>query len=247
MDITAIIGLGGSGGWIAQLLAKSDAKNTRYMLIDGDMVEEKNMDRQLVDLSSVGTPKVQVMERVLKNMRRDCVAHTEFIAVGSPTYEALLGHKGAVRILCCVDNHPARAVCLKLADARHDQDLETVVVIAGNEYETASAQVYQGLWAGGPLDPRVMFPEILTDTEGDPLRPNCTGEELESSPQLALSNMVSAASAAWLYRFWAEVRPTLKAEADEENYALLVKTFPIFVDWTNGRQKTKVVADFLED
>lgn len=243
--IIAIVGVGGSGGWLVQLFAKSEFKDTVFHLIDGDLVEEKNINRQLVSANSIGEPKVEALAVCLENMKRPVEKHPEYISGTSKAYKELSAHEGLLTIMCCVDNHPARMTCLDLVDERFAAGKETFLFLAGNEYETASAQVYRGVWKDEPLDPRVMFPEIMTDTEGDPLAPECAGAALESSPQLALSNAISAMSAAWLHRFWTEVRAGFKS-LSEEDYATLVPTFPVLVDWTNGRQVTKTVKHFME-
>ena len=61
----AVFGLGGVGSWCAEALARAGVGT--LALVDKDRVEESNLNRQLVALTStVGRPKAEVMrERVL--------------------------------------------------------------------------------------------------------------------------------------------------------------------------------------
>lgn len=232
MKTLAVIGCGGGGGWLVQLLSKSDLPAVHPVLVDGDTVESKNLNRQMFTRREIGKKKAEVMAHLI-----GAEPYGEYLAHGSESYNRLMGVTDDLFVACCVDNHPARRLCLQLADERYSFGRQTTVVIAANEYEGASAQVYRPQWQDTANDPRVMFPEIMTDNEGDPLTPPCSGEALASSPQLALSNMLSASSAAWLLRFWMEVLPTF-TELPETDFDLVKGTFPVRVDFTAGRQKT---------
>ena len=232
----AIIGLGGGGGWLIQLLSKSEPAFDKVLLVDGDKVEKKNLNRQMFTDAHIGYNKAEASLHHLSAFP-GAKACPEYLAYDTDLYKALASVVGRLVVACCVDNHPARNVCLVLADERLKSRLPTVVVFAGNEYETASAFTYCPAWKDGPMDPRVRWPEIKTDTEGDPLLPPCSGEALASNPRLALSNMISAVSAAWLIRFWSEVAPKLMDGCPEAEAADLYNTFPIWLDWTNGTVK----------
>ncbi len=63
----AVFGLGGVGSWCAEALARSGVG--KLTLVDMDNVGESNINRQLVALSStIGKPKVQVMEERIKDI-----------------------------------------------------------------------------------------------------------------------------------------------------------------------------------
>ena len=67
----AVVGLGGVGGYAAEALARSGVG--RMVLIDGDIVEESNINRQVVAFSStVGQPKVEVMKRKIQDINPNC-------------------------------------------------------------------------------------------------------------------------------------------------------------------------------
>lgn len=65
----AVFGLGGVGSYAAEALARAGIG--RLLLVDADVVDETNINRQLVALhSTVGRPKAEVMrERVLDTHR----------------------------------------------------------------------------------------------------------------------------------------------------------------------------------
>jgi len=242
---TYLIGCGGSGGWIAQLFAKSPCD---LVLVDGDKIEKKNLDRQLFTRRDIGKNKAQALAERFTSELQLTAAYPEYLSTGSDSFDAIINDPEPVCLLVAVDNHPCRRLCYWLADERHAElgsTKETIVISAANEYETASAWVYLPKWLGTPLDPRVRWPEILTDDEGDPLRPPCTGEVLQSAPQLALSNMLSASAAAWLHRYWTSVLPGLSAELPPQDIDMLAPKSPVWVDHTNGRQTTYTIGDLL--
>jgi hypothetical protein len=236
METLAIIGCGGSGGWVVQLLAKSPKQELNLILCDADRWSLSNYDRCMMRRSDVGKLKVATAYDLLTKAGWANVEPVpRYLAPGTDDWTKMLELPDPLRILVCVDNHPARVTCLRLADARHAAGRVTVVVLTGNEYVTAGVDVYLPRWINGPLDPRVRYPEILKSTEGDPLRPPCTGEALASSPQLALYNSLSGISGLWLMDVWAQEEP--KFRGDELHETILNK-LPVSVQWTATGQKT---------
>ena len=192
----AVIGCGGTGGWVANLLAKMLQPEDALVLIDKDRFEKKNMDRQLN--CRVGEYKAVALEKAIK-ARCIVTAIPEWF---TPTMELGAVHK----LFCCVDNHRARVAVL----SRVDEGPRITAYIAGNEYTSFDACVYRSFMEGHELmDPRIRFPEIMTDKTGDPLSPSCTGEVLEGSPQLALANMQAATALCRLWYTWEFVVPKL--------------------------------------
>lgn len=65
-----IVGLGGVGSWAAEMLCRAGVG--KMYLIDSDVVEETNINRQLVALhSTVGKPKVEVLAERLRDINPD--------------------------------------------------------------------------------------------------------------------------------------------------------------------------------
>ncbi|MEM4396367.1 MAG: ThiF family adenylyltransferase [Candidatus Woesearchaeota archaeon] len=59
-----IIGCGGTGSWLAELLAKT---GINLVLMDPDIVEESNLERQNFDKSDIGKLKVNALKERLMN------------------------------------------------------------------------------------------------------------------------------------------------------------------------------------
>jgi len=73
-----IMGVGALGSVSAEILARAGVKE--LILIDRDLVEETNLQRQgLYDESDIEHPKVLALEKHLKNIRSDLVVTTKFI------------------------------------------------------------------------------------------------------------------------------------------------------------------------
>jgi len=223
-----LIGCGGIGGWLAMALVKTLSTEDTLILVDGDVLEEKNLDRQLFSGKDIGKKKVHAMRRQLKGR---CTIEVVPQYLGED-HDYIFAPKSIV--LTGVDNHPARVTTLKLCDKAL-----VPCITAANGYEDAEAFYYAPIWQDTALDPRIYYPEILEDTVGDPLRPPCTGEILESTPQLAIANMSAASYAMWLLWFWQQ-----KAELIDDPD--VQKLAPVQVISTAGRVRVKAMKDFEE-
>jgi len=74
----AILGVGALGSVSAELLARAGVKE--LILIDRDLVEETNLQRQgLYGEADIEHPKVLALEKHLKNIRSDLIVTTKFI------------------------------------------------------------------------------------------------------------------------------------------------------------------------
>lgn len=66
-----ILGVGGVGGYVAEALARSNIG--QLILVDGDIVDISNINRQIIALTStVGKKKVDVLEARIKDINSDC-------------------------------------------------------------------------------------------------------------------------------------------------------------------------------
>lgn len=185
-----IIGCGGIGGWVVPLLLKMKPPKDEIILMDGDRIEERNFDRQFFQYEHLGWNKAEALAQTYG-------LGNNFL----PRYLSK-GTRPKLQerdwIWCCVDNHPARLECLNWADEQ-----PCYLLIGGNEYEYQQAYIYSPQWRGRrQLDPRIRFPELLTDTTGDISRPACTGLAQKENPQLALYNFLAAGSMVHLWRFY---------------------------------------------
>jgi molybdopterin/thiamine biosynthesis adenylyltransferase len=177
-----VIGCGGVGSWLVPKLVRLKKELT---LVDGDKLEHKNLDRQLFEESDIGRFKSEALAA-----RYGCNPVTSYLSPGS------LEPRRRDILFCAVDNHAARKATLELCD-----NFRCSAVFGANEYTDAEAYWYDPEWRGTPNDPRVFYPDILTDTSDDPTRPqSCTGAASQTHPQLVLAN--DWASGQMLHLYW---------------------------------------------
>lgn len=182
-----IIGCGGGGSWIFPALIRV-ATDSVIHLWDADVLEPKNLDRQLFSEQHIGMNKAEALKSIYGGTAE---VHEEYFFHGSRIEEASL-------IICCADNHVARRACLDKAD-----EIGGRCLIAGNEYTEAEAYFYAPEMKNTLNDPRVFAPEILTDTDGDPRSPEgCTGTIIQEKPQLVIANITAIDFALRLMWFW---------------------------------------------
>ncbi len=222
-----IVGYGGAGTKIGENTAKFHPPH-KTLVVDGDIFETHNLDRQLVPEEYVGMNKAEAAADL---HGFDFIP--EFYHSGMD-----LGIDASATIMCCADNFPARKECLIAAD-----QTGCTVILGGNSAEMdAEGYIYFTSMKGTKNDPRIFYPQILTVTGNDPLMPGgCTGDEaLEKGGQLILANYLSAAFMLMLYHWWENVMPT----KDRQTRA----SWPVhhnFTEW--GCQRTIGWGDRLKE
>ena len=108
----AVVGLGGTGSFVAQELAHLGVQD--FLLIDPDVVEETNLNRILgATTADIGRRKVEVAERAIHGVNH--AAHVTSIAgdVVNPPIANLLLDRDFIFI--CTDSMASRAVVNQLA------------------------------------------------------------------------------------------------------------------------------------
>ena len=195
-----LIGCGGVGSAIVPsfCLLKSPADIT---LIDGDTIERKNLNRQMFDAAQIGKNKAQALAS-----KFGCHALPEWFSRGK------LRHYRNDWLLCLVDNHRTRLEAIEVCDEHGCQ-----AIFAANEMHSAEAYYYRRAWKGTPRDPRVYYPELLTDRSGDPRAAaiGCTGEAQKTNRQLVSANLMAAALAEHLFVLWHLKAPRMDRETVE--------------------------------
>ncbi len=201
-----IIGCGGVGSAIVPSFCLLKSPN-EVALIDGDTIERKNLNRQMFDASQIGMNKAQALAN-----KYGCRFVPEWFARGK------IAHHRNDWLICLVDNHRTRVETLEVCDESRCQ-----AIIAANEMHSSEAYYYRRTWKGSSRDPRVYYPEITTDASGDPRSAaiGCTGEVLETHPQLVSTNLMAAALAEHLFVLWHLKAPRL----DKETVATLPYRF----------------------
>jgi len=195
-----IIGAGGVGSWLAPAMCKLVGPS-HVVIVDGDKLEEKNLDRQLFSTDEIGEFKSDALAR-----KYGCKSVPEWYSHGS------IEVRSEDVLMVCVDNNAGRRAALESCDAN-----ECYGIFGANEVTSAEAYYYEYLWEGGKGDPRDYYPDILTDKSNDPRRAaiGCTGEAQENNKQLVSANFMAAALMQHLYVLWLIERSNMDGEAIE--------------------------------
>lgn len=229
-SIIYIVGCGGVASYLLPVLLKllvNLEHKPSIILIDGDSLEERNLDRQLFNPEDIGKNKAAALAELYNSYPGQITPSLDYFTDGFPVIDGSL-------LLCCVDNHVARSAVLNTCDTNN-----CIAIVGGNEYTDASAALYHPRWKGSPLDIRVRHPEILTDKSGDPTRPmSCQGEAQVANPQLAIANFSAANAMLWLMWFWFAERHGMEKES--EPY------WPVEHGNTFTRYYTKLFKDIIQ-
>ncbi len=206
-----VIGAGGAGSWLIPQLVM--LKVGPVTVVDKDVLEPSNMNRQLFTQADIGKTKALALQE-----------RWGFQEVIPEWYHsALVPHEPTDVIFGCVDNHTGRRAILNACDTYRCR-----AVIMGNSLTTADAYFYDPDWAGTRADPRIRYPEI-TNTHDGPLRaPGCTGPEAEdNTPQLVMANTSAVSLALQLFWIWvireeeiAKCKPSVPIEYAFNDFAL---------------------------
>ena len=191
-----LIGCGGVGSLMAAPLKMLIHPTHSLMLVDGDTLEMRNLNRQMFSRDEVGMNKAEALAK-----RINCQYEPRYYSFGWQT------HSPSDWLLCVVDNHACRRDVLSVADR-----YQCSAIFGANEKFSSEAFIYLPEWRDTPQDPRVYYPEILSDRSGDPRSAmiGCTGEAQERTPQLVSANFMAASLVLHLYVLWAMEAPKLK-------------------------------------
>lgn len=198
-----LVGCGGGASYLLPVLVRTVRTwlvPPTIHLVDKDILEVRNLDRQQFTTADVGRPKAEALaERHLAD-RLEHQVHVSWF-----TAECALAYRLEEPTLYfnCADNHPARAAILTVVD-RHRRH---AAIIGGNETTDSDAYFYRREWRNhDPLDPRLRFPELLTDKSGSSAgAEGCTGEAaVDERPQLPTANHLCAGGMLWLMQFWTD-------------------------------------------
>jgi len=202
-----LVGAGGVASYFLPVFLKT-FDITQLTIFDKDILETHNLDRQHFNPKHVGKSKAASLMSTIKGFLGG--HYPNRVTIKERYFLEGEDIENSDIIICMADNHPARLACLRTAD---EYDIECF--IACNEYYDSMAYFYK---PGFTEDPRLRYPEILTSTEGDPIR--CTGDALESTPQLAIANMSSAAKVLELMWTHLVVMPQLQDDIYTVPYEL---------------------------
>lgn len=189
-----IIGLGGVGTILSERLCRfinfCQDYNANIKLVDGDMYEYKNYERQEFNLMG-NKAETKLSELSLKFDSINFSAIPQYVNesnISSIIYDSSI-------VFLCVDNHKSRMIinnyCMKLHSV--------ILISGGNELTDGNAQLYVRK-GGKDLTPDLCayHPEIANPTDKLPEEMSC--EELsQSQPQLYFTNLGVATLMCWLF------------------------------------------------
>ena len=184
-----VIGLGGIGSQLLPSLAHY-LHHRKFagpvVLMDGDLYEEKNLNRQLVPEDGLGMNKAEALAIQFGNR------------LPTLTFEALPFYLDEMNadmivqeddfVICGVDNHYTR----RLIDEQVAKLKNVTYVSGGNDLTDGNAQVVRRR-KGKNIDPRLVdvHPEIGEALEPPDFTPGCDAM-LNAAPQLIVTNLMVA-------------------------------------------------------
>ena len=199
-----VIGAGGVASYM--LPALNNSFDLSGYLIDGDILEKHNLDRQIFGAKDIGKFKAPSLLKHHKITGMEPI--NEYIEMDFPFKHTEALQDDTALVICLVDNHPARRAALNIAREYH-----IPIIICANEYATSQV-LYWHPDTDENFAPDIRYPEIATSDKGSPI--NCTGEVLESTPQLAIANQVSAALGNMMLWQWHGTEGHIENSPDED-------------------------------
>jgi molybdopterin-synthase adenylyltransferase len=146
----------GAGGIISQIAPTLIRKGIgKITLVDDDLVEVSNLNRQRFYIYDVGTNKAITLA---ENLQRECIAETEIVGVPLRFEEAIASEIDFACdvAICGVDNNPAR-----VAVARHFNGRGIPVIFAAVSLDGDHGYVFVQGKTGPCL--ACMFPDMIND------------------------------------------------------------------------------------
>ncbi|MRR50432.1 MAG: ThiF family adenylyltransferase [Rhodocyclaceae bacterium] len=195
----AIVGLGGVGSMLAEYLARLGVG--RFVLIDGDRVEQSNLSRIVgasLEDAAHGTPKVEVARRVI--LQAQPGAETRPIVGDVASQDVAKTLADCDYIFLSADSMRARLVVNAVthqylipgvqvgAKVRTDRGGTLLDVMSANRPMRPGAGC---LWCNGLIDPTLLAQEAKTDAER---KAQAYGVE-EPNPSVISLNAIAAAHA----------------------------------------------------
>lgn len=190
-----VVGCGGTGSHYIKELGRylfgkkiGPKKQFRIILVDGDIVEEKNLQRQAFLSIDVGCNKAKAMAEILNQAYGlEMEYYDQYI--DAPEDLEKLVRKGAIPVLIgCVDNHQ----CRQSMHYFYESKSYCIYMDSANEYQCGEVVIGTKIGDVEVYPDRVQyFPEILTENGVKRSEESC--EVLNNSaPQHLLTNQFAA-------------------------------------------------------
>ena len=201
---THIIGCGGVASYFLPPFLRTlryckEFKNHAVILYDGDILETRNLQRQNFDQKHVDTSKAAALAEQFHWYPR--------LEVVEAFIDTAFSVENGDTIIVMADNHMARRHALDAAD----RAAGSIVLSAANSTIGAESWWYSSSDRETPRDPRVRWPEILTDDSGSPIHAEgCnSAARLREIPQTPIANHMASAHLLLLWNFVFIEKPAL--------------------------------------
>lgn len=191
-----VVGAGGTGTYFLKeisryLFSDMDVMKTigHLYILDGDVVEEKNLSRQCFMKEDIGRNKAAVMAEVLNAAYSPVKCWTVYphYLIKKEQLSDLISDQNVPVIIGCVDNHAARFVCEDFFNTQSS----CIYFDSANEYDTGELVcAYKA--SGKIISPcrSEYFPAIKDEDNRSVTELSC--EELnQSAPQHIFTNMTA--------------------------------------------------------
>jgi len=184
-----VIGAGGTGGYLLAAVSRFVRDSTDLLIYDADVVERKNLSRQVFGLNDIGQYKAEIMA----------------IRFGGTAFPVWFGLDTKVTprsvLWGCPDNNACRMAILQACDR-----FNCVALLGGNEYNSSEAVIYFPCWKGTKYDYRVIYPSSVSDNSGRPDNPCHSDATVEEKQQTVGANFTAACFMLRLYFMWCDDR-----------------------------------------
>ncbi len=184
-----VVGCGGTGsltmGYLARMLRRTP---TSVLLIDGDTVEDKNLDRQGFSSCDVGESKAAILADEVQSVGMGHVTYMPEYLIDKSQLTLMREKDDLTILIGCVDNHRARQVMHQYFYSVDD----CIYIDSANEYD--AGEVCVAVRANGKdiAPPRgYYFPDVLTDKSPRADELGCDTVNI-SAPQHMITNSLMA-------------------------------------------------------
>ncbi len=186
-----LVGAGGIGSAVFQDLVRYLSPMIEIHLVDGDLVEGRNLQRQHFTRKDLRRNKASALhEKARDLLKREGVQAHAFYLTEPEQLHQIARNYSAVILIGGVDNHPARKVQEQFV--RETKVPTYYLCLANGENSGEVFATYQVDGAQYGFFRSHIDPSVLTDEEGDPTRRSC-GQQLDAgSIQTLVANRKAA-------------------------------------------------------
>ena len=187
-----VVGSGGTGTYFlkefSRFIQGGHRSINKMTIVDGDTVEEKNMERQAFSQEDVGFNKATVMADVLSSaFELKWGAFSKYLTTLDELKDVLGSSTSTPLIIGCVDNH----ACRMLLEKFFEESRDCIYLDSANEFSTGEV-IFAYKKGGKVISPcrSYYYPEVASNSNKKVTEMSC--EELNNvAPQHIATNMTA--------------------------------------------------------